>query len=159
VVGALCGVGLMNFPLTCALLITAAILGDQCNYTIGRYFGPKVFQWENSRLFNKAAFDRTHAFYEKYGGITIIIARFMPFLRTFAPFVGGVAQMNRAKFTTYNVVGALIWVLGICTAGYFLGSMPWVKANLDKIIWAMIFIPGLIVIFGAWRAKRTAQTT
>jgi membrane-associated protein len=154
VVGALCGVGLMNFPLTCALLITAAILGDQCNYTIGRYFGPKVFQWENSRLFNKAAFDRTHAFYEKYGGITIIIARFMPFLRTFAPFVGGVAQMNRAKFTTYNVSGALIWVLSICTAGYFLGSIPWVKANLDKIIWAMIFIPGLIVIFGAWRAKR-----
>lgn len=154
VVGALCGAGLMNFPLVVGLLITAAILGDQCNYTIGRYFGPKVFQWENSRFFNKAAFDRTHAFYEKYGGITIIVARFMPFLRTFAPFVGGVAYMNRAKFTTYNVAGALIWVIGICTAGYFLGSLPWVKANLDKIIWAMIFIPGLIVIFGAWRAKR-----
>jgi membrane-associated protein len=157
VVGAMCGIGLMNFPLTCALLITAAILGDQCNYTIGRYFGPKVFQWENSRLFNKAAFDRTHAFYEKYGGITIIIARFMPFLRTFAPFVGGVAEMNRTKFTTYNVSGAFIWVLSICTAGYFLGSLPWVKDNLDKIIWAMILIPGLIVIFGAWKAKRTAK--
>ena len=157
VVGALCGVGMMNFPLVCALLITAAILGDQCNYLIGRYFGPKVFQWENSRFFNKAAFDRTHAFYEKYGGITIIIARFMPFLRTFAPFVAGVAEMNRAKFTSYNVAGALIWVLGICTAGYFLGSLPWVKANLDKIIWAMIFIPGLIVLFGAWRAKRSAK--
>ncbi len=157
VVGALCGVGLMNFPLVCALLITAAILGDQCNYLIGRYFGPKVFQWENSRFFNKAAFDRTHAFYEKYGGITIIIARFMPFLRTFAPFVAGVAEMSRGKFTTYNVVGALIWVLGICTAGYFLGSLPWVKANLDKIIWAMILVPGLIVLFGAWKAKRAAQ--
>ena len=154
VVGAMCGAGLMNFPLVCSLLIIAAILGDQCNYSIGRYFGPKVFQWENSRIFNKAAFDRTHAFYEKYGGITIIVARFMPFLRTFAPFVGGVAHMNRVKFTTYNVVGALIWVLGICTVGYFLGSMPWVKANLDKIIWAMIFIPGLIVLLGAWRAKR-----
>jgi membrane-associated protein len=157
VVGALCGVGLLNFPLVCALLITAAILGDQCNYLIGRYFGPKVFQWENSRLFNKAAFDRTHAFYEKYGGITIIIARFMPFLRTFAPFVAGVAEMSRGKFTTYNVAGALIWVLGICTAGYFLGSLPWVKANLDKIIWAMILVPGLIVLFGAWKAKRSAQ--
>lgn len=154
VVGAMCGAGLLNFPLVCALLITAAILGDQCNYAIGRYFGPKVFKWENSRIFNKAAFDRTHAFYEKYGGITIIVARFMPFLRTFAPFVGGVAHMDRVKFTTYNVVGALIWVLGICTVGYFLGSMPWVKANLDKIIWAMIFIPGLIVLVGAWRAKR-----
>jgi membrane-associated protein len=157
VVGALCGVGLMSFPLVCALLITAAILGDQCNYLIGRYFGPKVFQWENSRFFNKAAFDRTHAFYEKYGGITIIIARFMPFLRTFAPFVAGVAEMSRGKFTTYNVAGALIWVLGICTAGYFLGSLPWVKANLDKIIWAMILVPGLIVLFGAWKAKRSAQ--
>ncbi len=158
VVGALCGAGLMSFPLVVVLLITAAILGDQCNYSIGRYFGPKVFQWENSRIFNKAAFDRTHAFYEKYGGITIIVARFMPFLRTFAPFVGGVAHMDRVKFTTYNVAGAFIWVLGICTVGYFLGSMPWVKANLDKIIWAMIFIPGLIVIFGAWRAKKARQT-
>ena len=81
-------------------LIAAAILGDQCNYTIGRYLGPKVFKWENSRLFNKAAFDRAHDFYERYGGITIILARFMPFLRTFAPFVAGVAAMSRLKFTS-----------------------------------------------------------
>lgn len=154
VVGALCGVGLMSFPIACAVLIVAAILGDQCNYTIGRYFGPKVFQWEDSRLFNKAAFNRAHDFYERYGGITIILARFMPFLRTFAPFVAGVAAMGRLKFTSYNVVGALIWVLGICTAGYFLGSIPWVKVNLDKIIWGMILIPGLIVMYGAWKARR-----
>ncbi len=153
VVGALCGVGLMSYPVACAVLIVAAILGDQCNYTIGRYFGPKVFKWENSRFFNKAAFDRTHSFYERYGGITIIVARFMPFLRTFAPFVAGVGAMDRLKFTFFNVAGALIWVLGICTAGYFLGSFPWVKANLDKIIWAMIFIPGFLVMFGAWRAR------
>jgi membrane-associated protein len=154
VVGALCGAGLMSFPLACGVLIAAAILGDQCNYTIGRYLGPKVFKWENSRLFNKAAFDRAHDFYERYGGITIILARFMPFLRTFAPFVAGVAAMGRVKFTSYNVIGALIWVLSICTAGYFLGSIPWVKTNLDKIIWAMILVPGLIVMFGAWKAKR-----
>jgi membrane-associated protein len=153
VVGALCGVGLMSYPLACGVLIAAAILGDQCNYTIGRYLGPKVFQWENSRFFNKAAFDRTHHFYERYGGITIIVARFMPFLRTFAPFVAGVGEMGRVKFTLYNVAGALIWVLGICTAGYFLGSVPWVKANLDKIIWAMIFVPGALVMLGAWRAR------
>jgi membrane-associated protein len=153
VVGALCGAGLMSYPVACAVLIVAAILGDQCNYTIGRYFGPKVFKWENSRFFNKAAFDRTHHFYERYGGITIIVARFMPFLRTFAPFVAGVGEMDRLKFTLYNVAGALIWVLGICTAGYFLGSFPWVKANLDKIIWAMIFIPGFLVMFGAWKAR------
>ena len=153
VVGALCGVGLMSYPVACAVLVSAAILGDQCNYSIGRYFGPKVFQWENSRFFNKAAFDRAHQFYERYGGITIILARFMPFLRTFAPFVGGVAAMDRAKFSFYNVVGALIWVFGICTAGYFLGSLPWVKVNLDKIIWAMILIPGLLVLVGTWRSR------
>ena len=154
VVGAMCGVGLLSFPVAVTVLIAAAILGDQTNYSIGRYFGPKVFRWENSRLFNKAAFDQAHDFYERYGGITIILARFMPFLRTFAPFVAGVAAMSRVKFTLYNVVGALIWVLGICTAGYFLGSIPWVKVNLDKIIWAMILIPGLVVVYGAWKTRR-----
>ena len=154
VVGALCGVGYMSFPIACTVLLAAAILGDQCNYTIGRYFGPKVFQWEQSRYFNKKAFDQAHAFYERYGGITIVLARFMPFIRTFAPFVAGVAAMGRTKFSAYNVAGALIWVLGICTAGYFLGSFPWVKANLDKIIWGMILLPGVIVLFGAWKARR-----
>jgi membrane-associated protein len=153
VVGALCGAGLMSYPVAVSVLLVAAILGDQCNYSIGRYFGPKVFKWENSRLFNKAAFDRTHNFYERYGGITIILARFMPFLRTFAPFVAGVAAMSRVKFTLFNVVGALLWVLGICRAGYFFGSIPWVKVNLDKIIWAMILVPGLVVLFGAWKAR------
>ena len=158
IVGALCGAGFMSFPLACAVLIAAAILGDQSNYLIGRFFGPKVFQWEDSRWFNRRAFDQAHAFYERYGGITIILARFMPFIRTFAPFVAGVADRGRAKFTGFNVAGALLWVLGICTAGYFFGNFAWVKANLDKIIWAMIFIPGLIAIFGAWRAGRTAKT-
>ena len=154
VVGAMCGIGLMSFPLACAVLIVAAILGDQCNFMIGRYFGPKVFQWEGSRWFNKRAFDKAHNFYETYGGITIILARFMPFIRTFAPFVAGVADMNRTKFTGYNVIGAFIWVLGIVTAGYFFGNLPWVKANLEKIIWALIIVPGLMAIFGAWKAGR-----
>lgn len=157
VVGAMCGVGLMSFPLACAVLITAAFLGDQCNYTIGRYLGPKVFKWEQSRWFNKKAFDKAHAFYETYGGITIIAARFMPFLRTFAPFVAGVADMSRIKFMAYNILGALLWVLGICTAGYFLGSLPWVKQNLDKIIWTMILLPGLFVIYGAWKSSRPTE--
>ncbi len=154
IVGALCGVGMMDFPLACAVLLVAAILGDQCNYQIGRYFGPKVFQWENSRFFNKKAFDQAHAFYERYGGITIILARFMPFIRTFAPFVAGVAMMGRPKFTAYNVVGALLWVLGIATAGYFFGNLPFVREHLDKIIWALILVPGLIAIYGAWHAGR-----
>jgi membrane-associated protein len=154
VVGAMCGVGLMSYPLAVGLLFIAAVLGDQCNYMIGRYFGPKVFGWENSRYFNKNAFDKAHAFYERYGGITIILARFAPFLRTFAPFVAGVSDMSRKKFTLYNLVGGALWVGGIITAGYLFGNIPVVKANLEKIIWAMILIPGLLVIYGAWKAGR-----
>jgi membrane-associated protein len=156
VVGALCGLQLMNLPLAMVVLTAAAILGDQVNYSIGRYFGPKVWQWEHSRLFNKRAFEQAHAFYEKYGGITIILARFMPFIRTFAPFVAGVADMSRAKFSLYNVVGALIWVVSLTLAGYLFGNLPWVQANLSKIIWALIIVPGLIAIFGAWKARRQA---
>jgi membrane-associated protein len=157
VVGAMCGIGLMSLPIAMAVLIAAAILGDQCNYMIGRYCGPKVFQWENSRFFNKKAFDRTHDFYERYGPVTIILARFMPFIRTFAPFVAGVAEMTRSKFTLYNVVGALIWVIGICTAGYLFGNLPWVQANLEKIIWALIIVPGLLAIYGAWKAGQAEK--
>ncbi|MBQ0131334.1 MAG: DedA family protein [Comamonas sp.] len=154
IVGAMCGVGLMDYPLACAILLVAAILGDQCNYSIGRFIGPKVFQWENSRWFNRKAFDSAHSFYERYGGVTIILARFMPFIRTFAPFVGGVAHMSRSKFTLFNVVGALLWVLGIVTAGYFFGNLPWVKENLEKIIWALILVPGLLAIYGGWKSGR-----
>ena len=157
VVGALCGVGLMSFPLSLGLLVAAAVSGNQSNYTIGRFFGPKVFQWEQSRFFNKRAFNQAHAFYEKYGGITIVAARFMPFLRTFAPFVAGVAQMTRSKFSFYDVTGGVLWVGGILTAGYFFGSVPWVKLHLDKIIWAMILVPGLLVLFGAWKSRRKPQ--
>lgn len=160
VVGTLAGAGLMSYPVAVLGLLAAAILGDQCNYAIGRHLGPKVFRWESSRWFNRRAFDQAHAFYETYGGITIVIARFMPFIRTFAPFVAGVAAMDRLKFSLYNVLGALIWVVGLCTAGYFLGSIPWVKLNLQKIIWAMILIPGLIVLYGAWKSRRqTANGT
>jgi len=157
VVGAMCGVGLMDLGLSMALLTAAAILGNQSNYAIGRYFGPRVFQWEDSRFFNKAAFDKAHAFYEKYGGFTIIAARFMPFLRTFAPFVAGVAQMTRRKFTFYDVTGGALWVCGITLIGYVFGNVPWVKTNLDKIIWAMILIPGVIVIAGGIKSKLKRQ--
>lgn len=156
VVGAMCGLGMMSLPLSIALLTAAAILGNQCNYTIGRYFGPRVFQWENSRWFNKRSFEQAHAFYEKYGGVTIVVARFMPFLRTFAPFVAGVARMTRSKFTLFDVTGGLLWVGGLTTAGYLFGNLPWVKEHLDKIIWSAILIPGLFVMFGAWRARRKA---
>ena len=156
VVGALCGLGLMNLPLAMALLTSAAILGNQTNYAIGRHIGPRVFGWQKSRWFNRDAFDRMHAFYERYGGITIVLARFMPFLRTFAPFVAGVAQMTRSKFTFYDVTGGALWVCSLTLAGYLFGNIPWVQANLSTIIWAMIVIPGLVVLFGAWKARRAA---
>ena len=153
VVGAMCGVGLMDYTLTVVLLTAAAILGNQCNYTIGKYFGPRVFKWENSKFFNRDAFDKAHNFYEKHGGFTIIAARFMPFLRTFAPFVAGVAQMTRSKFTFFDVTGGVLWVFGIVTIGYFFGNIPFVKAHLDKIIWALILVPGLIVLGASLKSK------
>jgi membrane-associated protein len=157
VVGAMCGVGLMDYGLSVGLLFTAAVAGNQTNYALGRYFGPKVFAWEDSKFFNRRAFDQAHAFYERYGGVTLVAARFMPFVRTFAPFVAGVAHMTRRKFTFYDITGGALWVGGIVTAGYFFGNMPWVKTHLDKIIWAMIFIPGALAIYGSWKASRVPQ--
>ena len=154
VVGTMCAAGLMSLPLVLALLWLAAVLGNQSNYTIGRHIGPRVFKWEDSRWFNRKAFDQAHAFYERYGGITIVAARFMPFLRTFAPFVAGVAQMTRSRFSAYDVAGGALWVGGVTGAGYLFGNIPWVKDNLDKIIWAAILVPGALVLLAAWRARR-----
>jgi membrane-associated protein len=159
VVGAMCGVGLMDYGLSVALLLIAAVAGNQTNYTIGRFFGPKVFAWEDSKFFNRRAFDQAHAFYERYGGVTLIAARFMPFVRTFAPFVAGVAQMTRRKFTFFDVTGGALWVGGIVTAGYFFGNIPWVKSNLEKIIWGLILVPSALAAFGSWKASRSAQVS
>ncbi len=152
VVGAMAGAGLLNLPLVLSLLLIAAILGDQCNYLIGRYYGNVLLQ-SQSRFFNRKAYDQAHAFYVRFGGVTIVLARFMPFVRTFAPFVAGVANMDRQRFTFFNVVGAVIWVVGIGVAGYLFGHIGWVKANLEKVIWALILIPGLLALWGAWRAR------
>ena len=157
VVGIMCGAGLMSLPLSLGLLFAAAVLGNQSNYAIGRWIGPKVFQWEQSRFFNKRAFEQAHEFYERYGGVAIVVARFMPFLRTFAPFVAGVAAMSRAKFIFYDVLGGALWIGGVILAGYFFGDIPFVKTHLDKIIWAMILIPGLVIVLGAFRARLKAK--
>ena len=153
VVGALAGVGLMSYPLAMALMTVAAVAGNQTNYAIGRAIGPKVFQWEDSRWFNKKAVDQAHALYEKYGGVTIVAARFMPFLRTFAPFVAGVAQMTRRKFSVYDVTGGTLWVCSFTLAGYLFGNVPWVKQHLSHIIWAMILLPGFVVLGGALKSR------
>ena len=153
VVGALCGLELMSLPLTIALLTVAAIAGNQCNYAIGRYFGPKVFRWENSRYFNRQVFDMTHAFYEKHGGITIVAARFIPLLRSFAPFVAGVADMRRARFTFFDVSGGALWVASLTLAGYLFGNIPWVQEHLDKIILVLLGATVLLALVGRWRGK------
>lgn len=157
VVGTLCGVGLMNLPVAMALLWTAAVLGNQTNYALGRHFGDRVFAWEDSRWFNRTAFDRAHAFYERYGGVMLIAARFMPFVRTFAPFVAGVAQMTRRKFTFYDVTGGGLWVVSLTTAGYLFGNLPIVKQHFSLLVWLMIIVPGLLALLGAWRARKSSE--
>jgi membrane-associated protein len=153
VAGAVAAAGGMDIGLLIVLLIVAAVLGDAVNYAVGSWFGPKVFRWESSRFFNRTAFDRTHAFYEKHGGKTIIIARFMPLIRTFAPFVAGVAQMTYTRFAMFNVTGAVIWVVSLSLAGYWFGNLPWVKENLTLVILAIIAI-SLAPLVVAWlRAK------
>jgi len=136
VAGALAAIGEggMEIALLVGVLSAAAILGNMVNYQIGRYLGPKVFHWENSRFFNRDALVKTHAFYEKHGGKTLVISRFLPLFRTFAPFVAGIGAMSYAKFTLFNLIGALGWVISLCLAGYWLGNIPWVKMNLSLII-------------------------
>ncbi len=137
------------------MLGLAAVAGNQTNYSIGRY-RPAGVPLGASRWFNKQAFERTHAFYERYGGITLVAARFMPFVRTFAPFVAGVAQMTRRKFTFFDVTGGGLWVGSIVTAGYLFGNLPWVKEHFSLIVWLMILVPGTLALLGAWRTKRKA---
>lgn len=147
VAGALAAVGGMSLPTLMILLSVAAITGDAVNYSIGRWAGPKVFSWENSRWFNRDAFNKTHAFYEEYGPITIVIGRFLPFIRTFAPFVGGVAQMSYRRFVLYNIVGGVLWVSSLTLLGYMVGNQPWVKANFSLVTLAMIIVPSLPAIW------------
>jgi membrane-associated protein len=160
VAGAFAAKGDMDVSLVIVLLSIAAMLGDALNYAVGRYFGEKVFAWENSRWFNKRLFDKTHAFYERHGGKTIVIARFLPFLRTFAPFVAGAAKMNYARFAMYNVSGGIFWVASLTIAGFWFGNIPWVSRNLTLIIVALIVIPGLPAVYVGvreWIASRRAR--
>ncbi|MEQ1603038.1 MAG: hypothetical protein HOP04_07725 [Methylophilaceae bacterium] len=143
VAGTVAAIGGMSLPTLMILLSIAAITGDALNYSIGRWIGPKVFSWETSRWFNKDAFNKTNAFYEKHGPITIVVGRFMPFIRTFTPFVAGVAQMSYPKFALYNIIGGLLWVCGLTALGFLVGNQPWVKAHFTLVALAMIIIPGL----------------
>ncbi|HEX7636928.1 MAG TPA: VTT domain-containing protein [Burkholderiaceae bacterium] len=153
IVGASAATGLLDVGVSLAVMLAAAVLGNQANYTIGRWVGPRVFHWESSRWFNKQGFDRAHAFYEKYGGVTLIVGRFMPFVRTFAPFVAGVASMTRRRFTLFDVTGAVAWVGGLVLLGYAFGNLPWVQAHLQAIFVATILVPGAIGLLGLLRGR------
>lgn len=153
-IGSLCAIGAMDLTTSIVLLTIAAILGDTANYWIGSKVGHRVFAQEHNRFFKKQHLDRTHAFYEKYGGKTIVIARFVPIVRTFAPFVAGIGAMTYGKFLFYNVFGALLWVVGVTVAGYYFGNIPIVKQNFTLVILAIIVISILPGVFEFIRHRR-----
>jgi membrane-associated protein len=149
VAGMIAASGALNVHALFVLLLIAAILGDAVNYTIGKYFGHKLFANKESKIFRPEYLNKTHDFFEKYGGKTIIIARFVPIVRTFAPFVAGMAEMTYKKFAFYNVTGALLWVGSLLYAGYLLGGITFIQKNLTAIILGIIFVsilPGIIEI-------------
>lgn len=155
--GALAAGGELDLALISGVLAAAASIGDTVNYHIGKYVGPKVFTKESTRFFKKEHLMKTHAFYEKHGAITIIIARFIPIIRTFAPFVAGIGIMNYGRFIVYNITGAVMWVALFITGGYFFGNLPMVRKNFTLVIMAIIVISVLpIVIEGykAWKENR-----
>ncbi len=144
----------LSLPLMLLVLIAAAVLGDAVNYYLGFKIGPAVFRSEKSRLFNKKHLLRTQQFYERYGGKTIILARFVPIVRTFAPFLAGVGTMSYWRFASYNVVGAILWISLCLLMGYFFGNMPWVKDHFEIVLLAIVLISVLPAVFEAWRAWR-----
>ena len=154
--GAFAATGALDVWWICILLSIAAIAGDTVNYWIGAYIGPKAFKKEDSRFFKKQHLIRTHEFYEKYGGKTIIIARFMPIIRTFAPFVAGIGKMSYGKFLTYNVDGGLLWIFSFTFLGYFFGNLPVVKKNFTLVILAIIILSVLPSVIEVVRHRKKA---
>ncbi|MBA3902075.1 MAG: DedA family protein [Rhodocyclaceae bacterium] len=148
VAGALAATGGMDVTALNVSLIAAAVLGNSVNYSIGRYLGPKVFQWEDSRFFNKKALEAAHAFYERHGGKTIVITRFLPILRTFAPFVAGIAQMSLMRFQAFNIAGAVLWVVSLTLAGFWFGNLPIVKDNLTLVILVIAAVSVMPAVVG-----------
>jgi membrane-associated protein len=152
--GALCGGGVLNPHLIFVLLVCAAFIGDNLNYWIGRRVGPAVFEREKTRFFKKAYLLKAHAFYEKHGGKTVILARFVPIVRTFSPFVAGIARMAYSQFLAYSIFGAVVWVAFFVYTGYFFGNMPFIKRNFSIVILAIIIISVLPGVIEYLRHKR-----
>jgi membrane-associated protein len=159
VTGALAAAGGMDLGAVMTVLVAAALTGDNTNYFIGRWVGPRVFHYERSRWFSPKHLARAHAFYEKHGGKTIILARFVPIVRTYVPFVAGVGAMPYARYIVFCIAGALLWVVSLCSLGYFFGNLPAVKKNLTAVILLIVLIsisPGLFAWMKARAARRSA---
>ncbi len=152
--GTFAALGSLNVYLLAGLLMVAAILGDTVNYSIGHYLGERAY---NIKFLKKEYFDRTHAFFEKHGGKTIFLARFVPIVRTFAPFVAGIGKMSYGYFITYNFVGGIVWVLLFTFAGYLFGNIPFVRENFEFVILAIIFLSLLPMVVEWWKARREAK--
>jgi len=149
--GTFAALGMLEIELLLILLSIAAVAGNTVNYAIGKYVGPKIFHKENVRFLNKKYLDQTHEFYEKHGGKTIVIARFIPIIRTFAPFVAGIGEMTYTCFTVYNVVGSVAWISIFIIGGYYFGNLPVVKRNFTLVIFAIIIISVLPIVFEYFR--------
>jgi membrane-associated protein len=154
IAGTVVATATLNVHVLVLVLIAAAILGDTVNYSVGHFIGPKVYQRPDSRWFKQAHLRRTHAFYEKYGGVTIIIGRFVPIIRTFAPFLAGVAGMSYRRFLAFNVVGGIAWISSLVYAGYLFGNIPWVKQNLSLIVVAIVIVSLLPAVTTYLRERR-----
>jgi membrane-associated protein len=158
VAGTLAATGGMEIQVLIGVLLSAAVLGDNVNYWIGRWVGTRVLHWgANSRFFNRAAYDRTHAFYERYGGMTMTIARFVPLVRTFAPFVAGVARMTYPRFFAFDLLGGIVWVFALSLAGYWFGNLPLVRNNLSFVILGIVALSVLPMAVGYLRHRSAAQ--
>lgn len=155
-IGTFAAIGSFDITMVLILLKIAAVAGDTVNYWMGNYLGPKVFHYEDSRFFKKRHLERTHQFYEKHGGKTIIIARFIPIIRTFAPFVAGIGSMTYRKFLSYNVAGGVFWIFSLTLAGYFFGNIPIVRNNFSLVIVAIIVISVLPGVIEYLRQRRKA---
>jgi membrane-associated protein len=154
--GSFAAIGALNIELLLILLCLAAIAGDTVNYAIGHFLGPRVFHFEDSRFFKKEYLERTHRFYEKHGGKTIIIARFMPIIRTFAPFVAGIGAMTYPKFILYNITGGIAWICVFLLGGYFFGNIPSIKNNFTVVIIVIVILSVMPGFIEYWRQRRMA---
>ena len=158
IAGSLAAVGNMDVHLLVLVLAVAAISGNVCNYEIGRYFGARFFVNDKARFLNPNHLERTHAFFERWGAVAVVLARFVPFLRTYVPFVAGMAKMTRAKYVAYTVFGAATWVGSLVYLGYFFGNIPWIKQNQGLLVIAIIALSLLPILIAAVKSKVTAQT-